>query len=342
MQTAAHRSRILTGYSSRVALADSEIVVSSSGLLRHIVTGYLAQTAHSQETFVKLTNELIRFAEQALVIRDIDALDEVSQVLMHLPVETARQIGTYYSALAMYRSGQKDEADSLTEKVADNAPVTYRARAIQTLGANRHADGKLDEALRLQLEALRAAADNKAKGLQTAVMARWEISIIKSLNGDHKGALSDLRGLTPLVNLVSKRTPFYFYFYCNDLAVVLGELGYIGEAQKTVDIALASPYAPLYPNWTETRLELEAKRASATPSVIAFSRPSEVPAPQTQPSQKPNRVVVVWWLGIMGNALQVALVPFAGLMARAGEARREILELLVRSIRPRAPPVRTE
>jgi hypothetical protein len=173
-------------------------------------------------------------------------------------------------------------------------------------------------------------------------MARWEISIIKSLDGDHKGALSDLRGLSPLVNLVSKQTPFYFYFYCNDLAVVLGELGYIGEAKSTVDIALASPYAPLYPNWTETRLELEAKRTSATPSVIAFSRPSEVPAPQTQPSRKPNRVVVFWWLGITGNALQLALVPFAGLMARAGEARREILELLVRSIRPRAPPVRTE
>jgi tetratricopeptide (TPR) repeat protein len=341
MQTAAHRNRILTGYSSRVALADSEIMVSSSGLLRHIVTGFLAQTAHSQETFVKLTNELIRFAEQALVIRDINALSEVSQVLMNLPVEAARQIGTYYFALAMYRNGQKDEADSLTEKIADNAPSTYRARAIQTLGANRHADGKLDEALRFQLEALRAAADNKATGLQTALMARWEISIIKSLDGDHKGALSDLEGLTPLVNLVSKQTPFYFYFYCNDLAVVLGELGYIGEAQKTVDIALASPYAPLYPNWGETRHELEAKRTYATPSVVALTRPSEViPAPQSQPSQKPNRVVAFWWLGFKGNALQI--VPFAGLKARAGEARREILEVLGRSIRPRAPPVRTQ
>jgi hypothetical protein len=221
--------------------------------------------------------------------------------------------------------------------------LTYRARAIQTLGANRHADGKLDEALRFQLEALRAASDTKANGLQTALMARWEISIIKSLDGDHKGALSDLKRLTPLVSLASKQTPFYFYFYCNDLAVVLGELGYIGEAQRTVDVALASPYAPLYPNWAETRLELEAKRTSATPSVVAFNRTSEViPAPQTQPSQKPERVVAFWWLGIKENAPQIALVPFARLRARAGEARREILEVLGRSIRSRAPPVRTE
>lgn len=346
MQTAAHRSRILTGCSSRVALADPEIVVSSSSaLLRHIVTGCLAQTAQSQKTFVKLTNELIRFAEQALVIRDIDALGEVSQVLMNLPVEAARQIGTYYFALAMYRNGQKDEADSLTENVADNAPVTYRARAIQTLGANRHADGKLDEALRFQLEALRAASDTNANGLQTSLMARWEISIIKSLDGDHKSALADLRGLTPLVNLVARQTPFYFYFYCNDLAVVLGELGHMGEAQTALDIALASPYAPLYPNWAETRLELEAKRTSATPSVVAVSRPSEViPASQTQPQpcQKPNHLGAFWWLGFKGNALQIAVVPFAGLRARAREARREILEALGRSIRSRAPPVRTE
>jgi len=341
MQKAADRNRILTGYSSRVALADSEILVSSSGLLRHIVTGCLAQTAHfSQGIFVKLTNELICYAEQAYVMRDVKALDEVSHVLMNLPVEAARQIGTYYFALARYHSGQREHADTLIENVADNAPVTYRARAIQTLGARRHAYGQLDEALRFQLEALRAASDTNANGLQTALMAHWEISIIKSLDGDHKGALSDLKRLTPLVSLASKQTPFYFYFYCNDLAVVLGELGYIREAQRTVDIALASPYAPLYPNWAETRLELEAKRTSATPSVVAFNRTSEViPAPQTQPSQQPDRVVPFWWLDIKENAPQIALVSFAGLRARAGEARREILEVLGRSIRPRAPPV---
>jgi len=346
MQTAANRSRILTGYSSKVALADSEIAVSSSGLLRHIVTGCLAQTAHfSQGIFVKLTNELIRYAEQAYVMRDVKALDEVSHVLMNLPVEAARQIGTYYFALAMYHRGQREEADALIENVADDAPVTYRARAIQTLGARRHAYGQLDEALRFQLEALRAASDSNANGLQTALMARWEISIIKSLDGDHKGALSDLKGLTPLVSLVAKQTPFYFYFYCNDLAVVLGELGHIGEAQTTLDIALASPYAPLYPNWAETRLEIEAKRTSATPSVAAVCRPSEViPASQTQPEpcQKPNRVVAFWWFGIKGNALPSALAPFAGLRVRARKAKREILEVLGRSIRSRAPPVRTE
>ena len=66
--------------------------------------------------FVKLTNELIRFAEQAYVMRDVDALEEVSRVLMNLPVDAARQIGIYYYALAINRKGQTDEAERSARK----------------------------------------------------------------------------------------------------------------------------------------------------------------------------------------------------------------------------------
>jgi hypothetical protein len=133
MQTAANTNRFLTGSSSKVGLADSEIVVSRSALLRCFLAGYLARTVHSQELFVKLTNQLIRFAEQAYFIRDVETLDEVSQILLNLPVETARQVGLYYQALAIYRKGQIDEADALLERIANEGPITYRARAIQTL-----------------------------------------------------------------------------------------------------------------------------------------------------------------------------------------------------------------
>src|SRR5438552_3510600 len=138
MQAAAMTSRFLTGCSSKVVLADSEIVVSRGGFLQHIVANRLAQTVRSQELFVKLTNELIRFAEQAFIMRDLGKLEEVSQVLMNLPGDVARQIGSYYYALSINRKGQRDEAEALLEAIADDGPITYRARAIQTLGANYH------------------------------------------------------------------------------------------------------------------------------------------------------------------------------------------------------------
>jgi tetratricopeptide (TPR) repeat protein len=168
-------------------LANSEIVISRSGLLQHIVAKHLAQTVHSQKLFIKLTNELIQIAERALVMRDLHALEEVAGILMNLPVEAAQQVGLYYHAFAINRS-RRDEAECLLQIVADNGPITYRARAIQTLGGIHELSGQLDEALRFQLEALRVASDRNAHGFQTTLMARWEISIIKSLDGNHKGA----------------------------------------------------------------------------------------------------------------------------------------------------------
>jgi tetratricopeptide (TPR) repeat protein len=346
MQTAAMTSRFLTGCSSKVGLTDSEILVSRGALLRDIVTRRLAQTVHSQKLFVKLTNELIQIAEQALVMRDLHALEEVGEVLMSLPVDAAQQVGLYYHAFAINRN-RRDEAESLLQTVADNGPITYRARAIQTLGGIHHLSGQLDEALRFQLEALRAASDRNAHGLQTRLMAGFEVSIIKSLDGDHKGALSGLRSLGPLVNLIAREKPFYFYLHCSELAIELGELGHLAEAQATLEVALASPYAPAYPNWTETRQELEAKRTSATPSVVAINRapepsPQEAePSPRAEPRLKPykSRSRLCAWLATENSFLQrpsIAITLIATI--DVDQITPGILDRVLVCIRSRAPP----
>jgi hypothetical protein len=134
MQAAATTIRLLTGCSSKAGFADSESVVSNDYLLQHIVASHLVQTVSSQGLFLKLTNSLIQLAEQAYLMRDLDALEEVSRVLMNLPADAARQMGLYYHALAIKRKGDLNGAQTLFETVADNAPVSYRARAIQGLG----------------------------------------------------------------------------------------------------------------------------------------------------------------------------------------------------------------
>lgn len=348
MQTAAIINRFLTGRSSIVELADSEILVSSGGLLRHIVASHLARNVHTQELFVKLANELILFAEQALVIRDIDALDEVSHALMNLPIDNARQVGCYYYAVAAYRKGQRDEADALLETIADDGPTTYRARAIQTLGTNRHADGCLDEALRFQLEALRVASDRNAHGLQTTLLANWEVLIIKSDHGDHRGALSDLRKLAPLVHQFTKQKPFYFYAYCNALAIELGEVGHLDEAEAASQTALRCPIASAYPEWAETRQELEAKCTSATPSVVAVSQTFEVtPVPQTQPQPclarpQPSvirkRIVAFCWLSSRGTFHRTVATIVRFIAIANHPTNCYTLDQLGSCIKSRAPP----
>ena len=153
-----------------------------------------------------------------------------------------------------------------------------------------------------------------------------------------------LQNVSPLVHIVAKHTPFYFYVYHNELAIELGELGYIAEAEATLEVALASPYAPAYPNWAETRHELQAKRTSATPSVVAINQtPEVIPAPQTQPQpcQKPKRLVAFRWLSIKRNSLQIASIATARFRAIASRRTiRNTLDRLSRCIRTRAPPAR--
>jgi tetratricopeptide (TPR) repeat protein len=342
MQNAAMTNRFLTVDSSRVGSADSEIVVSRGGLLWQIVARHLTQTFHSQAAFLKLTHELIEVAEQAYVTGNLDALEEVSQILLSLPIEAAQQIGLYYYALRIKRKGQIDEAQRLLEKVVDNAPPAYRARAIQGLGALYYDRGQFDETLRLQFEALRAVPNQTAHGLQTALMAHFEIAIVTSIDGNHKGALSHLESLRPLVNVVAKPRPYYFYLYCSELAIEFSEMGRIAEAEAAIEIALGSPYAAAYPNWAETRQEIEAKHTSATPSVVAITQ-----APQADPSLheeveplKPVKLIAFCWRIGERVYFQTAIAT-PGLLKPSihRETACTLLNRLGRCIKPRAPPL---
>jgi hypothetical protein len=341
MQAAAITSRFLTGCSSSSGFTDSEIVVSRSGLLRHIVTRHFSLTVHSHELFVELTNALIHLAEQAYTRRDPDALEEISSVLMNLPIDTARQVGLYYHALAVNRRGQRDEAETLLEMVVGDAPIAYRARAIQTLGTNLHDKGRLDEALTFQLQALRLASDRNANGLQTTLLASLEIATIKSLNEDHKGALAILESLSPLVRVVSRRNPLYFYFYHNELAVDFAELGRLSEAEAACAIALASPFAPAYPEWSETRDEIAAKRTSSTPSVIGVNRAlTAQPSPKIEPQRLrrgSRRRFLGARLGSGKDSFQRSTIPIPATITTPLSVMG-IRDRVLICIGPRAPP----
>jgi tetratricopeptide (TPR) repeat protein len=341
MQKAAKTIRFLTVCSSKLEVTDPEIIVSPGGLLQHILLSFLAQSVHSQQALLKLTDSLIHFAEQALTLRDLDALQEVSQVLMSLPVDATRQIGLYYHALAINRRGRTGEAETLLKTVADNAPIRYRARAIQTLGAKHLEKGQLDEALRFQVEALRVASDKNGPCLQTMLMAHLEISHVKSDTGDHRGALTLLENLLPLIHLIGKRKPFYFYAYHNEMAIELGGLGRLDEAEAALAVAIASPFAPAYPEWTETRDELEAKRTSATPSVVAINRPPETnQSSKASADKNPKPVRIV---GLIRPVSKNTSVTYFTTIAKTTAAAhnsttQSILDRLGKSLRSRAPP----
>lgn len=305
---------------------------------RLIALGLLRAT-HSNQAFRQLATNLIRIAEHSIGLRDMQALAEVSEVLSNLPLPEARQYGVFYYALATKRRGQIANAQSLLERIADSPTASLRARAMQTLGVIQHEQGDLDEARRFYAAAMCVGGDYD---LITALSSRETMSAIKSAAGDHQGALADLENLWPLFRFVAKEHPFYFYVYHNALAVEFGELGRTAEAEAACAIALASPFAHAYPEWSETRDEIAAKRVSATPSVVAINRsPEAAHSPEAKPEHKPKPVGRLVVTACKKTFLQRASTAIAVAAAISNNGTTQsILDRVLISIGPRAPPAR--
>jgi tetratricopeptide (TPR) repeat protein len=252
-------------------------------------------------------------------------------------------VGRYYQAIAASRIGQADEALSLLQAVADNAPLVYRARAIQTLGSIHHRHGHYDEALRLSHEASLVASPENGRDPLTTLLVQLELSCIKSDMGDHRGAFADCENLSPLVHIVARQNPLYFYLYHNELAIEFAELGRLAEAEAASAIALASPFAAAYPEWSDTRDEIAKKRVAATPSVVAVKcvlEPDLSPETERHLNPKPVTKFPISCPARNKDSFQRSTITIPARAAIALNAT-SILDRMLICIGPRAPPLRT-
>lgn len=190
--------------------------------------------------------------------------------MLALPLSAQLEsVARYYQALCTWRRGDRDGARRSLERVSEESPQQYRARALQIIGLTYHECADVDAALPFYVAAGKAAANCD---LLAAAESQEMIAVVRSIHGDHEQALADLEKLFPLVRTLGKYHPSSYYVFLNNLAVELGEVGRIAEAEAACAITLASPLAALHLNWAETRNEIAAKRKTASPSVVAIHR----------------------------------------------------------------------
>jgi hypothetical protein len=101
------------------------------------------------------------------------------------------------------------------------------------------------------------------------------IAVVKSKEGYHKAALKDLENIAPLVRYTTIQAQ---YDYLNSLAVELGEVGHIQEAQDVCRVVLASPLIGVYPEWRETGADTARRGYKSRSSVLiqSFSEPEKI------------------------------------------------------------------
>ena len=273
MQTAANISLVLTDFSSLKRFADSQNEISYGGFYQRLASE-LVKRVHSKHAFRAVGERLVVLAEHAHAFRQMGALDQVSQVLMNSVPRQFEVAGQYYQALCIQRFGRGnlEQAARMIERVAEYAAPRYRVRALISLGANSFHKGDSQSALSLYCEAGRLASLDGMDDPYATIHIQKMVAFIDSLEGNHRDALALLENLFPLARAVRSSQPHVYYDYMNSLAVELCEVGRLEEAKNASQIALASPFAPAYPEWRETREEIELRGCRASRATVAFSR----------------------------------------------------------------------
>lgn len=225
----------------------------------------------TKQSLLERGGRLVSLAEDARFLRQRDVLEEISERLTILPLSSFQGIGSYYKAFCHKWEGQTEEARALFEKVSEKGSFSYRAKAIQSLGVTYLDKGDYDSAHRLLTEASRLACRNEYANPIAFLQSQWWLGILQSMDGDHESSLARFDGLRPLVELVASRHLSLWFEYQNSLAVELMEMGRMEEAEHASRIALASPFARVYPEWHEMARDIAAKARRASPSFVAIS-----------------------------------------------------------------------
>ena len=272
MQTAATNNLIFTDVSSLLPTRSAIARVGSSGLYQLVI-----QVAHN-ESLIRLAGpKLVGLAEQAHAFRRMDIVEAASQALLGFTgYRDLEYVGMYYKGACIQRqeNGDLDQAARLLEDVAENGPPGYRMRALISLGLNAIIRAKdYRAAMSFSREALNLNSRNRVIDYTMVVRIHNELSLINSLQGNHVEALAILSSALPIAKSIRMTHPHVYFDTLNNLAVDLNEVGRHEEATHACSLALASPFASSYPEWHETRNEIEMGKSSrASRTSVAIGR----------------------------------------------------------------------
>ena len=130
MQTAAESNLIFTSFPSLIRMAGIPSTIAKPELNQQISQA-LIRGIHQHQSLHLLAERLIAVAAQAHPLRQMETVEQASDLLLGLPLPREfKSIACYYKAICLKQRGQIDKARVLFERVAEKAKSRYRARAI--------------------------------------------------------------------------------------------------------------------------------------------------------------------------------------------------------------------
>lgn len=336
MQIAAKNNLFLTSFSSRKRLGDTAKLINNGENVQLVLLGLL-KAVYEKQTLNELGAKLWSLADEAFSFRRMDTVEQVSRLLINLPLSNGyRGVGQYFQVVATGGQRTFGQSRALLENLIEEIPSHFKPRVMLAISASYYNEGDFQSALPAYGEAATATARNKVFDPFTFIQSHRTIAILKGIDGDRRGALSDLESLRPLAEQVRATYPQAYYDYQNSLAVELGEAGRLKEALNASRIAVASPYGAIYSQWRETQANLLMKSRGLSRSAVAVSQTAPaaqnvVTLPATQPSTSlakyqpaiPQQARVLRFRNYLRLAKEVSEVAGGGAVIEAGAATQE-------------------
>ncbi|MGH9761926.1 MAG: hypothetical protein ACREDR_27085, partial [Blastocatellia bacterium] len=219
---------------------------------------------------------LLGLAKQARVSRRFDLLEAISNLTCNLLPDTPfARTALYYKAFCLHQNGRVSTAQARTqlETAIGLAPPNYKPGALLALAASYRDTGEIVEFAAVSHEAAKAA---RTVDTLSEVHALRNLAISRALLGDHTNALSMLSSSLPIMRNVATSYPSDFFSHLNSLAIEMGEVGRIDEANRLIDFVLRNPLAKHRPQWHDTKLELATKPRLVFPAfTMALGAPAD-------------------------------------------------------------------
>jgi hypothetical protein len=235
----------------------------------------------SERELAALGAELTELGRKAYLLRRFDLVEDVGRTLLETPLPpSVRCLGTYYSL--PFKAIGSDWQKAVLHQISSQAAPGLRERVALQLGSAYFESGDIESASHYLLE---AAAMARGTDLLTELQAFRYLAICRSAEGDHVDALKSLMALNNGMSVIRRLYPSEYLEHLNSIAVELGAVGKVAEARALLATPLASTLATHFPNWSETKRELdeiEAKGATAPPLIFAVGSVYEPAASQLE------------------------------------------------------------
>lgn len=214
-------------------------------------------------------SQLVHRANQKFFERDYDSLAALARQLLEMSPQT-EAAGLYYQALAICRDrdGGQLEARKIFEALANHPTPTLRALSLAGLASDGHYHFKQPTPFSWSLLTQVAQITYDCGAYLPFFQSQSELSVHRSLSGDHHSALMYLKGIAKGMKWVKTIYPAAYGDYLNDLAYELAFTGELVAAQHYIGQVLASPFAQRFPArfpvWFETQAEINEKLQQQT------------------------------------------------------------------------------